>query len=240
MLFAEGAHAAVPDAVALVRREENHIFGKSLHAKVTMQVDPDGISRTLEFRLWSRGFEKSLIKILKPVKDLNLGNLKLGKQFWQFLPKVDQVIIVPQSMMLQSWMGSDFTNDDLVKASRLSVDYSLKVTGEAETSGKKVYVIEAIPKPGAVVVWGKIVEYLSQSDSVFVKRELYDDKKVLVKTLTGADWKTFNGHTIATTLTMTNHAENGRRTIMKYTDVVFDEDIPDSTFTQQRLRRPVY
>lgn len=240
MVFASSAHAGAPDPVALVRREEDHIFGKSLSAKVTMLVDPDGISRTLEFRFWSRGFEKSLIKILKPVKDLNVGNLKLGKRFWQFLPKIDQVIMVPESMMLQSWMGSDFTNDDLVKASRLSSDYSLKMAGESEISGKKVYVIEATPKPGAVVVWGKIIEYLTRTDSVFVKRELYDDKKVLVKVLTGSDWKTFGGHTIATTLTMTNQAEGGRRTIMKYTDVEFDKELPDSTFTHQRLRRSVY
>lgn len=234
------AVASAQNPVDLMKREEIHNTGKTVSSRMTMTIDPEGDSRVLEVANWMQGFEKTLIKIIKPAKDKNQGHLKLQRQLWQFLPKVDRIIKIPPSMMLQNWMGSDFTNDDLVKGSRLSADYDLKLLKPAEVNQTKVYVIEAMPKPDAPVVWGKIIEYLTQKEAAFVKREFYSEKGKLVKTMVGTDLKTINGHTVPTTLTMTNHEKNNRKTRIQYQNMVFDQVIPDSVFSQENLRKPVF
>ena len=233
-------NAETQSPVEMMKREELNNTGKTFISRMSMNIDPEGNSRTLEVANWIQGYDKSLLKIIKPEKDKNQGNLKILHQLWQFLPKVDRIIKIPQSMMLQSWMGSDFTNDDLVKGSQLSVDYQLKLIKTTEVNQIKVNVIEAIPKANAPVVWGKIVEYVTQKESAFVKREFYSEKLKLVKTMVGTEIKTINGHTIPTILTMTNHEKGNRKTIIQYRNIVFDQSIPESIFTQENLRKPVF
>lgn len=227
-------------AIEIIKKEEMNNFGKSFSSKMTMTVDLEGKARIMEVAIWSEGFENSLIKIIKPEKDKNQGNLKVGKNLWQYLPKVDRIVKIPQSMMLQSWMGSDFTNDDLVKGSRLSIDYTLKILKQETQDGKKVIVIEAMPKPEAPVVWGKIIETVTESENAFVKREYFSEKSELVKTLVGTEVKTFQGHSIPTEMIMTNHALGGRKTKIVYKDVVFDGAMAAGFFEQNNLRKPIF
>jgi outer membrane lipoprotein-sorting protein len=232
--------AATLTALEIIQKEEAQTFGKTLQARMKMTIDSEGNSRTLEYKLWMEGQEKTSIKIIKPEKDKNLGNLKIGLQLWQFLPKVDRIIKIPPSMMLQSWMGSDFSNDDLVKGSKLSKDYVLKFTGMGEVNGIKAYVIEATPKPNAPIVWGKVIEYVSQSDFAALKREMYSEKGQLIKTMIGSKIKQYNGHSTASHLTMINHEKNNRKTVIEYLEATYDRPIDSKLFSQEYLRKPVF
>lgn len=236
---AKASSAQKDDADALIEKSENHIRGKSFRGKMTMTVEHSGTTRTLTMRNWSVGREKSFVKVLSPAKDRDSGNLRIDLNLWQYLPNVERIIKIPPSLMLQSWMGSDFTNDDLVKTSSLTRDYTHRVLGREKYQEFEAVKVECIPKPNAPVVWGKVVAWVRAGDGVPLKQEFYTENGELMKAMEGSEVKTFGQRTIPTKLVMRNLKKNDSRTTLKYDEVNFDENIPDSIFTQENLRRPV-
>lgn len=247
MLLSLSASAAPPakksaagsaEADSLIEKSENHIRGKSFKGKMTMIVENQGQSRTLVMRNWSVGREKSLVKILSPAKDRDTGNLRIGMNLWQYLPKVERVIKIPPSLMLQSWMGSDFTNDDLVKTSSLTRDYTHRIVKREPYDGFKGVVIECLPKPNAPVVWGKVLMLVREGDGVPLREDFYSENGERLKVMEGHNVKTFGKRTIPTVLVMKNLKKEGSKTTLRYDEVSFDISIPDSVFTQENLRDP--
>ncbi len=230
---------AADNATDLIIKSEKHIRGDSFRGKMTMTVENAGQKRTLVLRNWSVGREKSFVKVLSPAKDRDTGNLRIGLNLWQYLPNIERVIKIPPSLMLQSWMGSDFTNDDLVKTSSISLDYTHKILGREKLEGFDAVKIECIPKPNAPIVWGKVISWVRAGDGVPLKQEFYAENGELLKSMEGKDVKTFGARTIPTTLVMRNLKRKDSRTTLHYDEVAFDEKIPDSLFTQENLRKPV-
>jgi len=236
------AHAAIAgEASTLIEKAEDNTNGRSFQAVLRLKVDNPDYQREMKVRIATKLREKALVKILEPAKDKNSGNLRLKFDLWQFLPNVDRVIKIPTSMMLQNWMGSDFTNDDLVRTSSLSRDYTHKLVakekielapGETAATAK----IECTPKPKAPVVWGKVVVWIRVPDGVMLKQEFYTEKGDLVKVLQGSKVKKHGTHTIPTLVVMRTLKKKSS-TSMAYEDVVFDEAISDSVFTQENLRK---
>lgn len=226
------------DADALIEKSENHVRGKSFRGKMTMTVEHDGAVRTLVLRNWSVGREKSFVKVLSPAKDRDTGNLRIDLNLWQYLPNVERIIKIPPSLMLQSWMGSDFTNDDLVKTSSLTRDYTHKSLGREKYEGFDAVKIECVPKPNTPVVWGKVVAWVRAGDGVPLKQEFYSEGGELLKVMEGSNVKSFGSRTIPTQLVMKNVKRENSKTTLKYDEVAFDETIPDSIFTQENLRKP--
>lgn len=242
LLFAPGSGAAVAEtseATALVEKSETQTRGKSLQATVAMTVDNGGTHRAVSFRIWSEGREKALIKVLSPAKDRGTGNLRQDLNLWQYLPNIERVVKIPPSMMLQSWMGSDFTNDDLVKTSSLARDYTHAIEKKEALGGEETVKIICTPKPDAPVTWGKVVLWLREKDAVPLKQEFYLENGELVKVMEGSEVKTFGTHTIPTKLTMKNMKKAGSQTSLVYEKVIFDDKIDAKTFTQETLQRPV-
>lgn len=231
---------AAPTAQQLLAKSEEHMQGKSFQGVVKMEVERPDSKRSLKMMLWSKETTKSLVKVLEPSKDRNTGNLRLDFNLWQYLPNVDRLIRIPSSMMLQSWMGSDLTNDDLVKASSLARDYDSKIDGTEKLNGQEAIRIICIPKPTAPVVWGKVVAWVRKSDAAPLKKAFYSEKQKLLKVFTGSDIKTFNGHVLPTKWVMENTNKPGSFTRIEYTNVVFDAPLSDDLFTQQNLRKPVH
>lgn len=208
-----------------------------MEARVNMTVVRGTTERRLEMKIWSEGTDKAVVKILAPAKDRDIGNLRLKFDLWQYLPNLERTIKIPPSMMLQSWMGSDFTNDDLVKTTSISRDYTHTLLGEEVLNGIKTYKIECIPKKDAPIAWGKILIWLRNPDAVAVRNEYYAENGELSKIMEGSDIKTFGTHTVATKLRMKlpRRAENETR--MEYSNLKFDENIPTNTFTQEFLKK---
>lgn len=232
-------NAATPSAKDLVLQSEQQTMGDSLRATITMNITREGSERSLKFKIWQSKRDKALVKIIEPRKDLDTGSLRIGMGLWQFLPNVNRVIRIPPSMMLQSWMGSDFTNDDLVKASSLSRDYIHTHEGVEKIGADEAVKILCQPKPDAPVVWGKIKLWLRKGDSVPLRQEFYSEHNELLKVMIGSDIKKVGSHTIPMTLTMTTPKKPKNKTVMRFEEASFDQVIADSIFTQEVLQRAV-
>lgn len=238
LLFSSASFAA-PTARQLLEKSEEHLQGRSFRGVVQMEVERPGSTRKLKMRIWSKERTSSLVKIMEPTKDLNTGNLRLDMNLWQYLPNVDRLIRVPSSMMLQSWMGSDLTNDDLVKVSSLARDYDSKIDGVEKVNGEDAIRITCIPKPTAPVVWGKVVAWVRKSDAAPLKKAFYSERQKLLKVFTGSNIKTFGSHVIPTKWVMENVNKPGSFTRIEYSDVTFDAPLSPDLFTQQNLRKPI-
>ncbi len=219
-------------ASELVKKTEANLRGDSMKGQLEMRVINKGKTRTIKFNFWSKGSNQALIKVLEPAKEYNSGNLKIDLNLWRYLANVDRIIKVPPSMMLQSWMGSDFSYDDMMKSSSMYDDY----THEFIELKNGVMKIKCIAKPTAPVVWGQVIEWIHQKDFVPVRREFYSEKGKLLKTLVTENVKTVGKHRIPMKMTMTNHQKDGLQTILQYKTVAMDIPIDDSIFTQQKLK----
>lgn len=151
---------AVPEIIAkdIVKKADSLLRGETNHGMSEMTIITPNWERTLRLKSWQNGIEKTFIRILLPQKDAGIGFLKIKNEMWSYLPTVERIIKIPPSMMMQPWMGSDFTNDDLVKGSSIVDDYEHREIGIEKVEGQDVYKIESDPKPDAPVVWGKIIQ----------------------------------------------------------------------------------
>lgn len=211
--------------------------GESSQARLSMHVKTEHWERTLELEAWSKGKEQSLIRILAPKKEKGTATLKSGQDLWNYLPKVKRVIKLPSSMMSGSWMGSHFTNDDLVKESRMAEDYTFEITFEGEREGKNIIEITCIPKPEAAIVWGKVVVIVEQGTYLPVRLDYYDEDLDLARTLSYGGNKQFGDRTLPARLTITPTDKPGESTTVIYEDIRFNLELPDSQFTLRELQR---
>jgi len=230
--------AAEPTGSELVEHVERLLWGKTNYGLSEMTVTTPSWTRTLKLRFWMDRPRYTLIRILAPPKEQGIGSLRDGAEMWNYLPKVARIIKIPSSMMLQPWMGSDFSNDDLVKESSMLEDYTHTRLGTETVDGAPVYRVQSIPKPEAPVVWGKIVYFIRVSDRQPLKQEYYDERGQLIKVMTFSDIRELGGRTIPTRWTMEPVAKAGHRTVMRIHEIAFDQPIDANRFTQASLRNP--
>ncbi len=234
-LLSVPAHAADPTLEELLESTDDATRGRSSDATVEMHVKTSNYERTMRMRIWSSGTEKTLIRILEPAKDAGIATLKVDQNIWNYLPKVDRTMKVPAGMMSGNWMGSHFSNDDLVKESRLSDDFDARITSRPGENPEGVYVIELVPKPDAPVVWGSIVARI-RPDKMPVSIAYNDEKGVVVRTMNFADYKDFDGRKAPGKMTLLPADKPGEFTEFTYVSIDFDVAIPESTFTLQALK----
>ena len=219
-------------AIEIINAMEALYQGTSSSAKMTMIVETPQYRRTMEMQSASMGTKNSFIRILSPRKDRGIATLKLDMEMWNYLPKINKVIKVPPSMMMGSWMGSDFTNDDLVKQTTLTDEYTLTLEETDE-----LYTIILVPKEQTVTVWGKIDYVVNKQYMVPVAQNFYDDNGELIRQLKFMDLKEFSGRMIPSRLEMIPMNKEGHKTIILYDDLQFDPpDVDESIFTLRNLR----
>ena len=233
------AHAETPNPKQLIQESERQTLGDSSASTVELTVNHDHNERKMRFKFWSSRRDKAVIKVMEPIKDRDTGNLRLNLDLWQYLPNVERIIKVPTSMMLQSWMGSDFSNDDLVKTTSLSQDYTHLLIAREKKGGYDTYKILCTPKPDAPIAWGKVLIWLTTSGSVPVQQEFYNEKGELVKIMKCSQLKRVGTHTVPTVLEMSVPGKGAWSTTFRYQSLVFDKPLPDTIFTQEYLRIPV-
>lgn len=222
----------------IVEKSEKAIRGESLSVVYAMKVTTASWSRTIEFKyIEKRKERKSFAEIYAPQKDAGNRFLLVKNNMWHYIPKLQQTIKISPSMMLQAWMGSDFSNDDIVKESSILEDYNHNLVGSVTINGQKCYKVELIPKPDAAVVWGKIIYYTRENDFLPCKEEFYNEHAELKKVMTFSEYKEMGGRTIPTVYTMQTVNKPDKLTVLEIRDVKFDIDIPEKSFTQQNLTR---
>ena len=240
---AQSARAATAPAEAqrsadeIIDRAEAALWGKTLQARLTMTVATPRWTRTLELVAWIERPRRSFIRILAPAKEAGIGSLRIGAEMWNYLPTVERTIKIPPSMMLQPWMGSDFTNDDLVKESSLLNDYTHRVVTVDTVADAPVYVVESVPKPDAAVVWGRILMRVRRADFLPAREEFYDERGTLVRVLTFSDIRPVGGRTIPTRWEMRPTARPGNVTTLVMTQATYDAPIAADIFTQRNLAK---
>jgi outer membrane lipoprotein-sorting protein len=210
--------------------------GKSSIATLQMQIFGENGQRDLTMKIWTEG-DNALVRIISPEKDAGTAILKIGSDIWYYLPKVNRTIKAPSSMTMTSWMGSDFTLDDLVKESGLVRDYSLANSFEGKRGEVAVYEYTMTPRPGAAVVWGKIVLQVRQANLMPAWQGFYDEDGKLVRDLTFSDYTTMGGRLMPTRLVMRSLDKPGQQSTIVYKDIAFDVPISPETFSLPNLKR---
>ena len=239
MVTAPSAAAQAPgvDAVAIVDRVDRLLRGESSEGELTMAVVTRRWTRTLTMTVWSQGTEHALIKVTAPPKEAGTATLKAGNEIWNYLPKIDRTIRVPTSMMMASWMGSHFTNDDLVKESRLIRDYDIVTEFADPREGAEIWRFGLIPRPAAPVVWGRITLEVRQKDLMPTWAKYYGEDGALKRTVTFSEYRIMGGRLVPTTMTVTPADKPGESTVITYKRLAFDVTLPADTFSLAALKR---
>ncbi len=224
-------------ATEIVQKAYDLMRGKSSYSEVTMHIIRPKWERTLSFKAWAKGTEYSLIYITSPAKEKGQVFLKRGKEMWNWIPSIGRTIKIPPSMMMQSWMGSDMTNDDLVKESSVVEDYTHKLLGTEQLNGYDCYKIELVPKEEAAVVWGKIYSWISRKDFITLKNEYYDEDGYLVNTENLSKIKNVGDRTIPTYFEMIPADKPGHKTTMEFNKIRFNIPIQENFFSIQNMKR---
>lgn len=225
------------DGKEIIDRVDRMLRGDSSHGKVEMKVVTKRWERTLEMEIWSQGTEKALIRILAPKKEEGTATLKVESDIWNYLPKIDRTIRIPSSMMMGSWMGSHFTNDDLVKDSRLIHDYRIELTYDGDREGTKVWEFALYPNPDAAVVWGKIAYQVRQEDLMPLWARYYGEDGQLRRTMTFHEFRKMGGRVVPAIMKLVPEDSPNEYTQMEYKSLEFNIDIPERTFSLAGLRR---
>ncbi|MFT4721011.1 MAG: hypothetical protein ACI9SB_002186 [Candidatus Azotimanducaceae bacterium] len=220
------AHALIDQMEALYR-------GKTSRARILMKINTPQYQREMSLATSSRGVDDFFIRILSPRRDAGITTLKLDNEMWNYFPKIDKIIKVPPSMMMGSWMGSDFTNDDLVKETTLSQDYHLSLV-ETPTQ----YVITLLPRTQTVTIWGKIEYVIDRQHLVPITQNFFDDRGELVRKLNFSHLKNYDGHLRPSQLEMKALNKPGHSTQVIYESLEFNpDDLSTDMFTLRNLRR---
>ena len=186
---------------------------------------------------FTRGREDALIRFTAPARDAGNATLKLGPSMWIYTPKLNQVIKLPASMMAQSWMGSDFSYNDLAKSDQIVDDYDHKLIATAESNGHTEYTVESVPKPDAPIVWGK-QRLKIRDDLVLLEEAFYDQDMLLVKRLESTMIGPLGGRPYPVIMRMTDLSEEDHWTELRYTDAAFDLELPEYLFSLSNLSNP--
>lgn len=232
----QSAHAR-PSPTEIVKAAIENWRGESSYMEQKMVVHRPDWERETSLVSVTRGEKDALVRFTSPAKDAGNATLKLDQNMWVFTPRLNQVISLPASMMAQSWMGSDFSYDDLAKSDRIVTDYELTFKPEEEFEGRRVHVIEAIPHPEAPVVWGKEVLRIRE-DNALLERAYYDQQGALVRRMVASRIEVIDGRPYPRELRMTDAEQEGHWTEVLTEAGNFDVDPPGYLFTQSNLRNP--
>jgi outer membrane lipoprotein-sorting protein len=237
VFFGMSAVAEERDATAIVQEAINHWRGLTSDGVMTMVIHRPDWERSMTMRAWTKGDDRSLVRVLEPRKDRGNGTLTDDNSMWSYSPKVNRVIKIPSSMMGQSWMGSDFSNKDIARADDIVKMYGHSILSTEEAGGVTIYEIQSIPHEDAAVVWGREVLKI-RSDYVVAEHRFYDQDGVLVKTLTSLEIGEMGGRTIALRQRMAKEESPEEWTEIQVVSVEYDIELPDGLFTLSNLRNP--
>ena len=223
------------DVDAVVKYFEDLYRSDSSISVARLTVTKPRSKRTLEMKIWTRGEEKALIVIRQPARERGTATLKVDKNLWNYLPRIKRTIRIPPSMMLASWMGSDFTNDDLVKESSYSKDYEYELVGPSEQP--KGWLVRFTARPDIVGLWNRFELVLSEDARIPIQAKYYDRKDRLARIMHWSDVKVFDGKRIPSRMVLIPADKEGHVTEMVYLDIDFEVKVPDKTFSLSNLEQ---
>ncbi len=224
-------------ATDIIRKADEKFNGeKSSLMVMSMTIIRPTWQRTIEFKNWTLEKEYALTLITAPAKDVGQTFLKRGSEMWSWNPSISRLIKLPPSMMSQGWMGSDYTNDDILKESSVVTDYTHEITGDENIGGRDCYRIKMVAKDDAAVIWGHQIRWVDKKEFLVMKAELFDEEDVLVRTETGSEIKTMDGRVIQTKIELVPADEPGNKTVIVIKEIKFNIPIQETFFSQQNMK----
>ncbi|MFI4974354.1 MAG: outer membrane lipoprotein-sorting protein [Caulobacterales bacterium] len=236
-VFVSAPAAATPSADAILKQAFDNYRAASSLTTVAMTIHRPDWERHLEMKAWTRGQDDALVRFTAPAKDAGNATLKLGRDTWVFNPKLNQVIKLPASMMSQSWMGSDFSYNDLSKSEDIITQYTHRLLATQTAAGHTVWTIEADPKPGAPVVWGKVVMKI-RDDYVLTEETYFDQDMKPARQMQTDRIGALGDRQYPLTMTMHPLDQPGQWTRIDTSDGRFNVGVPAYLFTLSNLQNP--
>lgn len=223
-------------AIQIIEKADRNMQGESSIGTMTMTIKRPAWERTIGFKNWAKGRDLAMTLVTAPAKEKGQTFLKRGNDMWNYVPSIGRLIKLPPSMMSQGWMGSDYTNDDILNESSLVLDYQHQLLGTEDFQGTACHKISMIPLEESNIVWGKIITWVSTADFLFLKSEYYDENQALIRTETAGDIKTMDGRKIPTRMEIIPAEEPQNRTILNIQSMDFDVKIDEGFFSQQNMK----
>ncbi|HOO98912.1 MAG TPA: outer membrane lipoprotein-sorting protein [Bacteroidales bacterium] len=221
----------------IIRKADDKFRGEmSGYSEMVMTIIRPSWQRSIEFRSWSKEDDYALTLITAPAREKGQTFLKRGNEMWSWNPAISRLIKLPPSMMSQGWMGSDYTNDDILRESSVVDDYLHAMEGEEEIAGRKCWKVRLTAREDADVLWGSQLWWVDMNDFIVVKAELYDEDNYLVRTEKGSEIKTVDGRLLPTVIELIPAENEGYKTVINIVDMKFNIDINDSFFSQQNMK----
>jgi len=237
LLVAANVSAQTLSATEIVKRADENRRGKSSYSEITMTIVRPTWTREIGIKSWAKGNDYSLALITSPAKEKGQAFLKRQKDLWNWQPGIGRMIKMSSSVMGQSWMGSDFTNDDMVRESSTVNDYTHQLETTEKVREFDCYKVILTPKDNAAVVWGKVISWISTTDFVEIKTQFFDEDNELVNTFDGYDIKTYSNRKLASRMEVVPASKPNQKTVMLVEKYDFDIAIEDSFFSQQNMQR---
>lgn len=238
MLVSVQAPAQEPSAKEIIQKANDRFNGeKTSISTMAMTIVRPSWERTIEFQNWTSGRDYALTLITAPASERGQTFLKRKNEMWNWNPTIDRLIKLPPSMMSQGWMGSDYTNDDILRESSVVNDYTHEITGEETLDGRACYRIRMEATEEAAVIWGHQIRWIDKNDFLFLKSEYYDEDGYLVRTELGKDIQMMDGRLIPTRIELIPAEEEGQKTILEIREIEFNTPIGDQFFSQQNMKR---
>jgi outer membrane lipoprotein-sorting protein len=233
-----GLSAQILSATDIVKKADEKFNGeKSSYSTMTMKVIRPEWQRTIEFKSWTLEKEFALSLITSPAKEKGQTFLKRGSEMWSWNPSINRLIKLPPSMMAQGWMGSDYTNDDILRESSPVNDYTHEIIGEENIGDRLCYKIRMITKEDVSIVWGKQIWWIDKKDFLVLKAELYDEDGYLIRTETGSEIKIMDGRSITSKIELVPQEEPENKTLLEIQEIKFNIPMEESFFSQQNMKR---
>jgi len=220
----------------IVRKAYTLMQGQTNESNLSMTIVRPAWKRTISFKSWAKGNDYSLAIVTDPAKERGQTFLKRKNEIWNWVPSIQKMIKLPPSMMSQGWMGSDYSNDDLLKESSIVEDYEHSLMNMEKIDAMECYKIKLTPKPDAAVVWGSIIKWISKNEYFQLRSEYYDEDGILVKTETASDIKQMSDRRIPTHIEIIPKDKPGNKTLVDIQKAIFNKPIDDAFFSQQNMK----
>jgi outer membrane lipoprotein-sorting protein len=225
------------DANEILKKSEEKIKGiKSSYQEMMIKIVRPKWSKEMIMKGWSIGEDYFVSVVLSPAKEKGIVFLKRENEVWHYIPSIERIIKLPPSMMMQNWMGTDFTNDDLVQRSSITDDYTNTIIGNETIDGLDCWIIELIPNEDAAVVWGKLVMWIDKRDYMQLKTQFFDEYDEMVSIMTGKAIKNFDGKKLPAIIEFVPLDKEGNKTIVERLVWKFDIDINERFFLPNYMK----
>lgn len=228
--------ALAQNAKEIVQKADEKMRGNTMQAEMIIKTIRPTWSREMQCKTWMKGNSFAMIFVVSPAKDKGITFLKRKKEVWNWMPTLERTIKLPPSMMSQSWMGTDFTNDDLVKESSVVEDYTHTITGDTVIQNRNCYTIQMIPKPEAAVVWSKVIVCIDKKDFLELHSRFYDEDGKLINTMNSYDVKLMHDRIIPTRFEMIPADKKGQKTEMIYINIQYNKPIEENFFSVEKMK----